>query len=108
MFIQFISRANPYITTTNKELFRVLKNFYCEQISEQTFNIEGRAQVLSVRPLSPYEKNKAALRNIAQEWQYNFPKFAYSWEQLAGWQDFFTEYGKKYGLLTEFQENGIC
>ena len=32
---------------------------------------------------------------------------AYSWDDLASWGDFFTETGKRFGLLREFRENGI-
>ena len=31
-----------------------------------------------------------------------------SWLELSNLQDYFLQYGKKYGLLKEFRENAIC
>ena len=55
-----------------------------------------------------YNNARAVLRSFAMEWQYHFCDYNYSWESLMMWTDFFTEYGKKYGLLREFRENAIC
>ena len=30
------------------------------------------------------------------------------WSDLATWGEFFAKYGKRYGLMREFHENGIC
>lgn len=46
-------------------------------------------------------------RAIAQQWQADFANFNYSYSELAEWQNFFEEYGKKYGLIKEFKENAI-
>lgn len=60
------------------------------------------------RKLTAYEKRQALARDLAIEWQSDL------WEQGSDWydiwrvQDFFYEVGKKYGLLREFRENGIC
>lgn len=111
MYIQFNYKngSNPYVTTNNKGLFRMITKYYVNQTSENTFDIEGKLQLLTIKPLkSKYERNKAILEGFAREWQYNFSDFNYSYGELIAWQGFFTEYGKKYGLLKEFKENCIC
>ena len=100
--------SNPYITFNNAALFRMLKKYDCEQTGETSFFVLGESQWLSVKPgKSQYEINKEIVRTLAQEWQYNFYRFNYSYEELANWQAFFTELGARFGLLTEFKENAI-
>ena len=55
-----------------------------------------------------YCDRKARARNKAIEWQIDFENHNYSWEELAEWGSHFEKLGKRYGLLTEFRENGIC
>lgn len=55
-----------------------------------------------------YMEKKNQIRNEAIDWQHNFPDQDYSWQDIAEWQDYFYRKGKRYGLLTEFRENGIC
>lgn len=58
--------------------------------------------------MSTYQKRKQELRNQAIEWQLDFENHNYSWMELGYWQSYFRTLGKRYGLLTEFRENGIC
>lgn len=112
MYTHFIFNdgSNPYITTTNTSLFKMISKYYIEQTSEQGFNIIGKLQLLTIKPekLSQYKRNQCILRNFAQQWQYDFHNFNYSYGELLNWQNFFEEMGKKYGLMREFRENGIC
>lgn len=55
-----------------------------------------------------YQKNKEAARQKAIEWQMDFENHNYSWGELAEWQSYFERLGRRYGLLSEFRENGIC
>lgn len=103
----FANGSNPYITMNNSKLFYMLKKYDYEQIRETTFLINSRCDILTIKPKNSYQINKDILRNIAIDWQNNFYKFHYSYEELAGWTAFFTELGARYGLLTEFTENGI-
>lgn len=56
----------------------------------------------------PYSVKKDALREFAVEYQTRFGEFISSYEDIAWFSKFFETYGKKYGLLREFRENGIC
>lgn len=54
-----------------------------------------------------YTDKKDAIRNKAIELSH-YDLEGISYGELAVIQDFFERYGKRYGLLTEFHENGIC
>ena len=100
---EYCNGSNPYITKTNKELFRMFCKYYYTQISEHGFVITG----VRVWTRHTYEAKKQLLRAVAIDWQNDFSQFAYSWGDLADWGGFFEELGKEYGLITEFKENGI-
>lgn len=48
----------------------------------------------------------AVLRAI--EWQLDYGNHNYSYGELADFCEYFRRLGKRYGLLREFHENGIC
>ena len=111
MYIRFIFKngSNPYVSTTNEKLFCMIKKYDLEQLDAGTFLVHGEVAFWTVKKrLSAYDKAKTALREFAIDFQYKASEFNYSYGELARWQDFFYEYGKKYGLLREFQENAIC
>lgn len=55
-----------------------------------------------------YAKRKENARNEAIKWQYKISDKSISWAELAEAGDYFYTLGKRYGLLREFHENGIC
>lgn len=55
-----------------------------------------------------YKELKEKLRQEALEWQAIFSEQRLSYEELAEMQRYFERMGKKFGLLKEFRENGIC
>ena len=55
-----------------------------------------------------YKEQKQKARELAQTWQFNFANNNYSYEEIGEFTNFFTKLGKRYGLLKEFRENGIC
>ena len=100
---KFDDGSNPYISFTNKAFYWMLKHYYVKQIGETSFRVIGRKN-----PVKGYYGNKQFLRDRAIEWQISSSDYNYSYMDFAAWSDFFREYGKRYGLLTEFRENGIC
>lgn len=58
--------------------------------------------------MNKYQQMKEKVRNAAIDWQRSFESCLYSWEEVAEWQGKFERLGKRYGLLREFRENGIC
>lgn len=55
-----------------------------------------------------YQERKEEIRNEAIEWQYDFSNHNYSYYELMEFGEYFYKLGKRYGLLKEFHENGIC
>ena len=58
--------------------------------------------------MKTYAERKEAARQEAIDWQLDFGNHNYSWGELVDYQDYFRSLGKRYGLLKEFKENGIC
>ena len=57
--------------------------------------------------MSRYARAKENARQKAIEWQLGFNNHNYSWGELASFTEYFTKLAKRYGLITEFRENGI-
>ena len=58
--------------------------------------------------MKTYADYKAETRERAIEWQNNFANRVMTWSEVAEEQAEFERLGRRYGLLTEFRENGIC
>ena len=58
--------------------------------------------------MSNYQKQKERVRNEAIEWQLDFGNHDYSWGECIWYFNYCEKLGRRYGLLTEFRENGIC
>lgn len=55
-----------------------------------------------------YEMRKNRARDKAIEWQLQASGKNYSCSELSDFTKYFEKIGRKYGLLKEFRENGIC
>lgn len=55
-----------------------------------------------------YKKKKENARQLAIAVSDALADMAISWGELATIQDYFREVGKRFGLLAEFTEKGIC
>lgn len=58
--------------------------------------------------MKTYKERKEEIRQQAIDWQLDFNNHNYSYYDLMMWGDYFYKNGKRYGLLKEFKENGIC
>ena len=58
--------------------------------------------------MNKYQLNKAKAQDKAIQWQQEFSEHNYSYGELAKFGVYFEKLGKRYGLLKEFRENGIC
>lgn len=56
---------------------------------------------------SRYIAIKNNIRKIAQTWQTNYPRFAWTYGELAEIQAHFEKLARRFGLVREFRENGI-
>lgn len=64
--------------------------------------------VLSAYCKASYGKRKESVRREAAEWQQKSADQNLSYEELAESAARFERLGRRYGLLREFRENGIC
>ena len=55
-----------------------------------------------------YKAKKEMARQEAIDWQNDFCNHSYSYGELCAFATYFEKLGKRYGLLKEFRENGIC
>jgi len=59
--------------------------------------------------MKTYQERKEEVRNEAIEWQSQFAEgIPLYWSDILEAGDYFYRMGKRYGLLREFRENGIC
>jgi outer membrane protein assembly factor BamD (BamD/ComL family) len=55
-----------------------------------------------------YQQKKETARQEAIDWQYEAAEKSMSWGEVAEACAHFEKLGRRYGLLQEFRENGIC
>ena len=72
--------------------------------------MKNRKELEFVVKGSTYKERKESLRDLALDYQlYECENSGgLSYGELAEIQEFFETNGKRYGLLREFRENGIC
>lgn len=57
--------------------------------------------------MSRYTRAKENARQKAMDWQTEYYNNNYSYGELIAFAEYFTRLAKRYGLITEFRENGI-
>ena len=57
--------------------------------------------------MSRYARAKENARQKAMDWQTEYYNNNYSYGELIAFTEYFTKLAKRYGLITEFRENGI-
>lgn len=57
--------------------------------------------------MNKYQRAKEKIRSEAIDWQNDFENHNYSYADLIYWEDYFRGLAKKYGLVREFEMNGI-
>lgn len=77
----------------NRDTFNPL----CEDITIIPFETHGKR----------YADRRESVRDTAVEWS-NCEAWPLSWGEVQTVADWFYRMGKRYGLLSEFRENGIC
>lgn len=55
-----------------------------------------------------YARKKAFARQEAIDWQKDVINHNYSYRELCEFVMHFEKLGRRYGLLKEFRENGVC
>ena len=102
----FVDGSEPLDTSADEMFWWMVRNFDVEQTGEKTFKVlQWKRETLFEG--SSYKLNKGILRDFAIVWQHDLENYDYDYLTLSEYGGFFRIYGKKYGLLTEFKENGI-
>lgn len=57
--------------------------------------------------VSEYRRRKEQARQAAKDWQAGFGDTSHSWAELSEQAARFERLARRYGLLSEFRENGI-
>ena len=91
-------KIGNYIYFSFEEWNRDTFNPLTEIIGMLDFKIQGKN----------YTEKKASLEDLAIEFSNNVGNTCLSYGELAEIGNFFEINGKRYGLLKEFKENGIC
>lgn len=80
----------------------------CQELFSQIEKIDAEIKAREDNNMSYYQQRKAQLRDEAIEWQNKiYSEYGTTWGDIARHQSYFEKYGKVYGLLQEFRENGI-
>lgn len=90
----------------NAYLFNDFQEFTAALIERDNVNLECAIE-LSAPKGNTYQEKKADIESKAIEYSLNNAA-GLSYGELSDIQDYFTVYGKRYGLLTDFYENAIC
>lgn len=108
-WFDFEDGSNPYGVWGDRmdEFFRMVVAWQPSVIGVNSFKCPKEPTEAYYHSVD-YQFKKSALRDFAIEWQSEISNFNISYEDLAWYEEFFTKYGKRYGLLREFHENGIC
>ena len=122
LHITFKDGSNPYvrfnmdIKTYKNELIKWRRNYNIISADEEDGCLYITVEQKSTEQLREqkrkgkayYERMKRRARNTAQCWQAKFAEESMSYEELLEAQIYFENLGRRYGLLAEFRENGIC
>lgn len=104
--IEFESGSNPYISVTDDN-FAWMVFHYDVEINEVRPGVVY-CTAHDAKPATTYAEHKARIENLAKSYQDASSEGSEYWADVAEWGEFFTYYGKRYGLMRAFRENGIC
>ena len=108
-WFHFENGSNPYGVWGDRmdEFFRMIIAWQPRMTDANSFECP-KEPTRAYSETVDYQFRKSALRDFAIEWQRAVGDISMSYDELAWYEEFFTKYGKRYGLLREFHENGIC
>ena len=90
----------------DKEGRDLVRKFELGQVGVEVLEKEREDKMESTK--TTYASNKAVARQEAIDWQNNLFLDSRSYEEMPEAAEYFEKLGRRYGLLKEFRENGIC
>lgn len=107
--IEFADHSNPYISFSGEDIHKWLKYYELEPVTHAApYDYVGFVATFRRSKLRTYSDMKDAARNLAIDWQSDVASVTMSYQTLADWQQVFSDLGRRYGLMREFRDNGIC
>lgn len=95
--------ASPRITWSASEFVAWLRNYRVEIVGHCTFKASDYRKAPAT-----YANNKAAIEQLAHDWESYANEASMSYSEFADWYELFETLGRRFGLLAEFRENAIC
>ena len=90
----------------DKEGRDLVRKFELGQVGVEVLEKERENKMKNAK--TTYASNKAVARQEAIDWQNDLFRDNRSYEEMREAAEHFEKLGRKYGLLKEFHENGIC
>ena len=90
----------------DKEGHDLVQKFELGQVDVEVLGKEREDKMKNTK--TTYTSNKAVARQEAINWQNDLFRDNRSYEELTEAAEYFEKLGRRYGLLKEFRENGIC
>lgn len=90
----------------DEEGYDLVRKFKLGQVDVEILEKEMENKMKTTK--TTYAKKKAVARQEAIYWQNNPFQDSRSYEEIQEAAEYFEKLGKRYGLLKEFRENGIC
>lgn len=90
----------------DKEGYDLVRKFELGQVDVEILEKEREDKMKNTK--TTYARNKAVARQEAIDWQKDVANHDYNYGELAEFGEHFEKLGRRYGLLKEFRENGIC
>lgn len=110
--LDFSNCSNGYVGRSVGTLYKWLRGYDLAPVEDTTGNGRGWVLFFKATPrrrrLRTYAEMQDAARNLAIDWQDAATEWRMSYAECAAWGDLFTDLGRRYGLMREFHENGIC
>lgn len=93
----------------NKYYLKLTQLYFIQRLYPKEKRILNENTILCVNDTKmTYQQRKEKARQEAIDWQNDFGNHNYYWSEIADFGYHFYKLGKRYGLLREFRENGIC
>lgn len=90
----------------DKEGYDLVRKFELGQVDVEILEKEREDKMKNTK--TTYARNKVVARQEAIDWQKDVANHDYSYGELVKFGEHFEKLGRRYGLLKEFRENGIC
>lgn len=115
IWFHFDDGSNPYHVLSDRDdlFFNMLLAYNVEikpniYVDGCTFQCHETRPYIYSHKVATKEYRKETIKDFAEKYLNSIPLVNYTEEDLLWFAEFFTKYGRRYKLLPEFRELGIC